>query len=108
MPSISATIVPSVGRTMPMMHFISVDLPLPFVPSKTTVSPPGTLRETSSMTRTEPYAAWMPAMVRLLAKVSPFDFRIAHDLVGHAVSDLPSRHKYDKATRKTHHRAHNV
>jgi hypothetical protein len=26
------------GRTMPITHFISVDLPLPLVPSSTTVS----------------------------------------------------------------------
>ena len=39
MPSISAMIEPWLGRTMPMMHFISVDLPLPLVPSSTTVSP---------------------------------------------------------------------
>ena len=54
MPSISATMLPALGRTMPMMHFISVDLPLPLVPSSTTVSPPPTLNETSSMTRTAP------------------------------------------------------
>jgi hypothetical protein len=37
-----------------MMHFMSVDLPLPLVPSSTTVSPPPTLTETSSITRTAP------------------------------------------------------
>ena len=39
LPSIAAMIDPAVGRTMPMMHFISVDLPLPLVPSNATVSP---------------------------------------------------------------------
>jgi len=53
-PSISATIDPALGRTIPMMHFISVDLPLPLVPSSTTVSPAPTLNETSSITRTAP------------------------------------------------------
>ncbi len=43
-----------VGRTIPMMHFISVDLPLPLVPSSTTVSPAFTSSVTSSSTRTEP------------------------------------------------------
>ena len=38
MPSISATMLPWLGRTIPMMHFMSVDLPLPLVPSSTTVS----------------------------------------------------------------------
>ena len=54
MPSISATMLPVLGRTMPMMHFISVDLPLPLVPSSTTVSPEPTLSETSLMMRTAP------------------------------------------------------
>src|SRR6185503_6956508 len=42
------------GRTMPITHFISVLLPLPLVPSKTTASPALTLSETSSITRTAP------------------------------------------------------
>ena len=37
-----------------MMLFINVDLPLPLVPSNTTVSPPPTVSETSSSTRTWP------------------------------------------------------
>ncbi len=43
-----------IGRTIPMMHFMRVDLPLPLVPSSTTVSPPCTFSDTSSMTRTAP------------------------------------------------------
>ena len=42
------------ARTMPMMHFISVLLPLPLVPSSATVSPAFTVIETSSITRTAP------------------------------------------------------
>ena len=53
-PSISATMRPALGRTMPMMHFISVLLPLPLVPSSATVSPAFTVIETSSITRTAP------------------------------------------------------
>ena len=49
-----ATIVPALGRTMPMMHFISVLLPLPLVPSSATVSDGRTSSVTSSSTRTEP------------------------------------------------------
>ena len=41
-----------VGRTSPMMHFMRVLLPLPLVPSRTTVSPAPTVTETSSITRT--------------------------------------------------------
>ena len=43
-----------VGRTSPITHFIRVLLPLPLVPSSTTVSPAPTLIETSSITRTAP------------------------------------------------------
>ena len=53
-PSISATMRPARGRTMPITHFIRVDLPLPLVPSSTTVSPELTLSDTSSSTRTAP------------------------------------------------------
>ena len=53
-PSIAAMIRPERGRTMPMMHFISVLLPLPLVPSSTTVSPALTSSVTSSSTRTAP------------------------------------------------------
>jgi len=53
-PSISATIEPVVGGRIPITHFIRVLLPLPLVPSNTTVSPGATLSETSSSTRTAP------------------------------------------------------
>ena len=53
-PSISTVTVPALGRTMPMMHFMSVLLPLPLVPSSTTVSPAFTVSDTSSSTRTAP------------------------------------------------------
>ena len=42
------------GRTIPITHFISVDLPLPLVPSSTTVSPALTVSDTPSSTRTAP------------------------------------------------------
>src|ERR1700691_3423415 len=101
-------IEPWLGFTRPMMHFISVDLPLPLVPSSTTVSPPSTLSDTSSMTRTAPYDAWIPAMVRLLAKIGPLHFRIAHDVVGLAIGDLAAGDQHDEAARKTHHRTHDM
>ena len=53
-PSISATMLPWLGRTMPITHFISVLLPLPLVPSSTTVSPLATLSDTPCSTRTAP------------------------------------------------------
>ena len=54
MPSISSATAPRVGRTKPATHFISVDLPLPLVPSSATVSPAPTFSDTSSSTRTAP------------------------------------------------------
>ena len=53
-PSISADMRPAHGGTMPMMHFISVLLPLPLVPSSTTVSPASIFIDTRSSTRTDP------------------------------------------------------
>ena len=46
--------VPAIGGTIPITHFISVLLPLPLVPSSTTVSPAATSSDTSSSTRTAP------------------------------------------------------
>ena len=53
-PSIVAVILPADGRTMPMMDFIRVDLPLPLVPSSATVSPSPTRSDTSCRMRTAP------------------------------------------------------
>src|ERR1700691_2648846 len=50
----------------------------------------------------------MPAMVRLLAKVSSLYFRIAHPLVRVAIRDLAPRHQHDKSLREAHHRPHDV
>src|SRR5438270_449193 len=53
-PSITAVMRPALGRTMPMMHFINVLLPLPLAPSSVTVSPSLTESEMPSSTRTAP------------------------------------------------------
>ena len=53
-PSTTAVMRPALNGTMPMMHFMSVLLPLPLVPSSTTVSPGFTSSVTSSSTRTAP------------------------------------------------------
>ena len=53
-PSISATMLPAVGVTMPMTHFIRVDLPLPLVPSSATVCPAATFIDTPFSTRIAP------------------------------------------------------
>ena len=45
---------PAEGATIPMMQLMSVDLPLPLVPSSTTVSPESTETDTPCSTRTEP------------------------------------------------------
>src|SRR5215472_1073348 len=107
-PSISTTMRPARGRTMPITHFISVDLPLPLVPSSTTVSPELTLSDTFSSTRTAPYAASIFSMVRLLAKVSPFHLGIADHRLGPAVRDLLAGDQDDQPLRESHHRAHDV
>ena len=53
-PSITALMRPEAGGTMPMMHFMSVLLPLPLVPSNATVSPSFTASEMWSSTCTAP------------------------------------------------------
>src|ERR1700723_2570033 len=87
-PSISATMLPELGRSIPMMHFIKVLLPLPLVPSSATVSPAATDSDTLSITRTRPYPALMPERVRLLAKIGPLDLGVADRLLRRAVGDL--------------------
>ena len=54
MPSTTAVMRPALAGTMPMMHFMSVLLPLPLVPSSVTVSPSATASEMPSSTRTAP------------------------------------------------------
>jgi hypothetical protein len=54
LPSISSSIRPAVGATRPTMHLMSVDLPLPLVPSSATVCPAPTSSETPCSTRTDP------------------------------------------------------
>src|SRR4051812_7080401 len=107
-PSICATMVPALGRTMPMMQRISVLLPLPLVPSSATVSDARTSSDTSSRTRTAPYPAWTPLMVMLSAKVGFLHLGVAHDLRGIAVGDLATGYQNDKPLRKAHHGAHDV
>src|SRR5487761_2769138 len=99
---------PAVGRTWPMMHLIRVLLPLPLVPSRTTVSPPGTLMLTPESTRTSPYPACSPSMARLFAKVSPFDIFLLHDIVGRPVGDFAAGDDHDDALREQHDGAHDV
>src|SRR5205823_7327721 len=106
--------LPFAGRSMPITHFISVLLPLPLVPSSTTVSACETDNEMSSSTRTEAYPASRPWMVRLFfeaglfAKISPFDFRVADHLLRHAIGDLLAGHQHDQPSRKAHHCPHDV
>src|SRR6516165_1662978 len=107
-PSISTTMAPARGRTIPMTHFISVDLPLPLVPSSTTVSPELTWSDTSSSTRTAPSAASIFSMVRLSAKVSPLHIGIANHRLGPAVRDFLARDQHDQPLREFHYRAHDV
>src|ERR1700759_3950532 len=102
----SAVMRPARGRKMPMMHFIRVDLPLPLVPSSTTVSPGLASIDTCSRTRTAPYAASTFSMVMLLAKVGSNHLGVAHHLLGQTVGDFLSGDKHDKPLRERPHGAH--
>src|SRR5258707_6041502 len=104
--SISATMRPARGRTMPRMHFISVLLPLPLVPSSTTVSPAATFIDTSSSTRTAPYDASTPSMERLLAKIRSDHRAILDDVGRQAVGDLLAGDQHGDALRERHHGPH--
>src|SRR6266851_3004591 len=50
----------------------------------------------------------MLATVRLLAKIRPHDFRIAHHVLGRTVGDLAPRHQHGQALGEFHHRPHDV
>src|SRR6185437_4550668 len=96
---------------MPITHFISVLLPLPLVPSSTTVSPPAIRIETSSSTRTAPYEASIPSTMMLLAlgaKVRSHHARVLQHLLRQSVSNLLAGNEHDQALRKGHHRPHDV
>src|SRR4029079_14853034 len=107
-PSISTSIVPADGRTMPMTHFMSVDLPLPLVPSSATVSPSRTSRVTPCKTLTAPYPASRPAMVSLAAKIGRHDVVLTHHIARVAIGDLTSRHQHHEPLGERQNRAHDV
>src|SRR5205823_13367279 len=78
-PSESRKISPATGRTMPMMHLISVLLPLPFVPSRATVSPWRISMDTPCSTRTAPYPASTSRTTILLTTAGLLDGRVPYD-----------------------------
>ena len=80
-PSISATMVPADGRTMPITHFISVLLPLPLVPSSATVSPPRAVHRDVVQHAHRAVAGIDAGDLRLLAKIGPLDVGLAHHLL---------------------------
>src|SRR5262252_8808321 len=93
---------------MPMMHLISVLLPLPLVPRRATVSPSRTSIETPCSTRTAPYPASTSRTTILLAKVGLLHGGILDDLGWRALGDpLPGVEHHD-AFGEAHHRAHDV
>src|SRR5882672_10454407 len=107
-PSIVALMVPELGDTMPIMHFISVLLPLPLVPSRVTVSPSFTASEMRSSTCTAPYPAQRPSTRRLFSKVGPHDFGVSGHDSRVPVGDLASGDQNRDALGEFHHRAHHV
>src|SRR6185295_18404014 len=106
LPSSSSASEPRVGRTMPMMHFISVLLPLPLVPSNATVSPWSILMETPCSARTAPYPASTSRISKLSAKVGPLHSGIGHDRLRRALADDPAGVEAHHALREAHHRLH--
>src|SRR5215510_11512252 len=107
-PSVSSTISPAVGATMPMMHLMSVLLPLPLVPRRATVSPSRTSIETPWSTRTAPYPASTFRTTILLAKVGLLDRRVVYDLLGRALGDPLARVEHHDALAEAHHCPHDV
>src|SRR5436305_2943418 len=65
LPISSAMMRPACGRSMPMMHLISVLLPLPLVPSSTTVSP----ERTSMLTRSEEHTSELQSRPHLVCRL---------------------------------------
>src|SRR5258705_2877971 len=107
-PSISSLMLPAVGASRPMTQRISVDLPLPLVPRRATVSPLCTFIERSSMTRTWPYPADRLLIDRLLTEIRLQYFRVAGHLFRIAVRHLAAGHHANQALRERHHGAHDV
>src|SRR4051812_37549652 len=99
---------PFVGRTMPMMHFMSVLLPLPFVPRSATVSPVVTSTETPCSARTAPYPASTDSIFKLNPKVGFLHFGVLDDLRRHALADDLAGVEAHHALREAHHRLHDV
>src|SRR5262249_10324688 len=96
------------GRTMPITHLMSVDLPLPLVPSKTAVSPSLTSIDTPWSTRTAPYPASTFRTTSLFTEVGSFDALVGEDLVGDALGDLLADVEDGDALGEAHHRPHDV
>src|ERR1700730_4062665 len=107
-PSTTAVMRPALKGTMPMMHFMSVLLPLPLVPSSATVSPSLTPSEMPSSTCTAPYPARNASTRRLFAKVGLYDFVAADDRLRIAVGNLPTGDEHRDSLGELHHRAHHV
>src|SRR3989442_10270065 len=107
-PSVSRKTSPASGATMPMMHLMSVLLPLPLVPRRATVSPSRTSMETPCSTRTAPYPASTLRTTILFAKVGLLHGRVAHDLVRRPLGDPLAGVEDDDALGEAHHRPHDV
>src|SRR5712691_1521117 len=107
-PSMSRNTSPASTGTRPMMHFISVLLPLPLVPSSTTVSPSSTSMDTRCNTRTAPYPASTSVSTSLFAKVGFLHRGVMHNLLRCALGDGAAGIEDNYTVGKTHHSSHNV
>src|SRR5437773_7511396 len=107
-PSRSRLTEPRVGRTMPMTHFMSVLLPLPWVPSGATVSPCLIPIDTRWSARTAPYPASIAEILSSSAKVGFLHVGVLDDLGRRALADDLACIEADHALREAHHRLHDV
>src|SRR3989454_2896668 len=103
---------PALGRMKPLIVFRAGDLPLPFAPSRATISPRRTARSTPRRTWMGPYPATRLSTARSggaasVAKVGFQHFAIPRHLRGRSVGDDlavvehddPVRHRHDELDR---------
>src|SRR6266571_521223 len=102
---------PRVGRSRPFTTFSVVDLPAPFGPRSTVVTPCWASRTMSRKTRVPSYPAWTPSrrsMSGLHSEIG-FDHRgILNDLARGTLGDLRTFLDYDDMLRDRQDRPHHV
>src|SRR5262249_13248493 len=108
----SNSMAPRHGFRKPMAVFISVVLPMPFLPSSATASPLRTSSDTPNKIGVAPYPAWTSRM-RNISVITAAEIRFDHARVaangrGRALGDLLAEVQHGHAVRDTHHDRHVV